>query len=140
MQFVSTVIILMLFAASGVSIVSDIQARSEDYWAVLLEMNDFPEGWTDLPVDYINNERLHLALLNSGVPSNHVYIVNGNLTLDVVQEAVEWLKNESDVDDTVLLYICTHGVWMSDVLLWNSWFPNEWKQLNVSKKILMISL
>jgi hypothetical protein len=138
MRFVSIVIILLLFAASGVSLVSDIQATSEDSWAVLLEMNDFPEGWTDLPVDYINNERLQLALLNSGVPSNHVYIVNGSLTLDVVQEAVDWLKNESDGDDTVLVYIFTHGMWMSDVLLWNSWFPSEWGQLNVSKKILMV--
>ena len=54
------------------------------------------------------------------------------------EKSVEWLKNESDVDDTVFLYIFTHGNWMRNVLRWNSWFPNEWKQLNVSKKILMI--
>ncbi|UCH31403.1 MAG: caspase family protein [Candidatus Bathyarchaeota archaeon] len=129
---------LLLLAALGISLVGAVEGASEDYWAVLLEMNDFPEGWTDLPVDYINNERLQLALLNSGVPSNHLYVVNGTLSLEVVQETVEWLRNESNGNDTVLLYICTHGVWLSDVLLWNTWFPSEWMQLNVSMKILMI--
>ncbi len=138
MKFVLTIIILTLLTSSGALIIRESQATAEEHWALLLEMNDFPEGWTDLPVDYINNERMHQALLNSGFSSSHIYRVDGNLTLDVVQEAIEWLKNESDVDDVALAYIFTHGIWMRSVLFWNSWFPDEWEQLDVSKKILMI--
>jgi hypothetical protein len=107
-------------------------------WAVLLEMNEFPEGWSDLPVEFINSERMQTALFGLGWQSDHVYIVQDNLTISIVQEAVEWLVNNTDSDDIALLYIFTHGMWMRNVLLWNDWFPVEWEKLNTSKKILMV--
>lgn len=107
-------------------------------WAVLLEMNEFPEGWSDLPVEFINSERMQTALLSLGWQSDHIYVVHDNLTILVVQETVEWLVNNTDSDDIVLLYIFTHGMWMRNVLLWNDWFPVEWEKLNTSKKILMV--
>jgi len=106
--------------------------------AVLLEMNEFPEGWSDLPVEFINSERMQTALLSLGWQSDHVYIVQDNLTIPVVQEAIEWLANNTDSDDIALLYIFTHGMWMRNVLLWNDWFPVEWEKLDTSKKILMV--
>ncbi len=138
MQFASIFLVLILVTAPGFWIVRECQASDAECWAVLLEMNDFPDGWSDLPVDYINTERMQIALLSSGVPSNHIHITNGYLTHEIVLEAIEWLGNNSDIDDTVLLYIFTHGVWMRNVLSWNSWFPSEWKHLSVSQKILMI--
>ena len=39
---------------------------SVDRWAVLLEMNEFPEGWSDLPVEFINSERMQTALFSLG--------------------------------------------------------------------------
>jgi len=107
-------------------------------WAVLLEMNEFPEGWSDLPVEFIDSQRMQTALLSSGWQSDHIYVVHDNLTISVVQEAVEWLVNNTDSDDIALLYIFTHGMWMRNVLLWNDWFPVEWEKLNTSKKILMV--
>ena len=112
--------------------------NAEDCWAVLLEMNEFPEGWTDLPVDFINTERMETALLSLGWENDHIYMVNGNVTIQVVQDAIGWLGNNTDNNDTVLFYIFTHGGWMRDVLAWNSWFPAEWEQLSTSKKVLMI--
>ena len=109
-----------------------------DGWAVLLEMNEFPEGWSDIPVDFIDSERMQTALFSLGWQSDHMYIIHGNLTISVVQEAVEWLVNNTDHDDIALLYIFTHGMWMYNVLLWNDWFPDEWQKLNTSKKILMV--
>ena len=107
-------------------------------WAVLLEMNEFPEGWSDLPVEFINSERMQTTLLSLGWQSDHIYVVHDNLTISVVQETVEWLVNNTDSDDIALLYIFTHGTWMRNVLLWNDWFPVEWEKLNTSKKILMV--
>jgi len=106
-------------------------------WAAILEMNEFPEGWSDLPVEFIDSERMQTALFSLSWHSDHMYIMHDNLTVSVVQEAVEWLADNSDHDDVALLYIFTHGMWMRNVLLWNDWFPVEWEKLNTSKKILM---
>jgi hypothetical protein len=38
-----------------------------DGWAVLLEMNDFPEEWSNIPVNFINSERMRAALLRKRV-------------------------------------------------------------------------
>ena len=109
-----------------------------DGWAVLLEMNEFPGGWSDLPVDFVNSERMQTTLLSLDWQSDHVHVIHDNLTISVVQEAVEWLVNNTDCDDIALLYIFTHGGWMSNILLWNDWFPIEWKKLNTPKKVLMV--
>jgi hypothetical protein len=113
-------------------------SESVDRWAVLLEMNEFPEGWSDLPVGFINSDRMQTALLNLGWQSDHMYILKDNLTIFVVQEAVEWLINNTDSDDIALLYIFTHGSWMRNVLQWNDWFPAEWEKLNTSKGVLLV--
>lgn len=107
-------------------------------WAVLLEMNEFPEGWSDIPVGFINSERMQTALFTLGWQSDHMYILKDNLTISVVREAVEWLINNTDSDDVALLYIFTHGNWMRNVLQWNDWFPVEWEKLNTSKKVLLV--
>lgn len=109
-----------------------------DGWAVLLEMNEFPSGWSDLPVDFVNSKRMETALLNLGWQADQLYVVNGNLTFTVVQDAVAWLVNNTDSNDIALLYIFTHGMWMREVLGWNDWFPTEWQKLNTSRKILMV--
>jgi hypothetical protein len=112
--------------------------ESVDGWAVLLEMNEFPEGWSDLPVGFINSERMQTALLTLGWQSDHMYIAKDNLTISVVQEAVQWLINNTDSNDVALLYIFTHGYWMRNILQWNDWFPVEWETLNASKKVLLV--
>jgi len=113
-------------------------SMSVDGWAVLLEMNEFPEGWSDLPVNFINSERMQTVLLNLGWQSDQMYVIHDNLTISVVQKAVEWLMNNTDSDDIALLYIFTHGMWMRNILLWNDWFPTEWEKLNTSKRILIV--
>ena len=112
--------------------------RTVNRWVVLLEMNNFPEGWTDLPVNFINSQRMQEALVNFGWNSDHMYVKHDNLTIPKVQEALEWLNNNTQSEDVALLYIFTHGMWMRNVLLWNDWFPGEWEKLGTSKKILMV--
>lgn len=125
------------FSVKG-NLVETTHSTSIDGWAVLLEMNEFPKGWSDLPVHFINSERMQTVLLSLGWQSDHMYVIHGNLTISVVQEAVEWLVNNTDYNDIALLYIFTHGMWMRSILLWNDWFPTEWEKLNTSKKILIV--
>lgn len=125
------------FSVKG-NLVETTYNTSVDGWAVLLEMNEFPEGWSDLPVEFINSERMQIALFSLGWQNDHVYTIQDNLTISVVQEAVEWLVNNTGYDDIALLYIFTHGSWMRNVLHWNDWFPIQWERLNTSKKILMV--
>jgi len=135
------IVVVMLFLVSIAFILTRFscgESFAEDRWAILLEMNDFPEGWSDLPVEFINSERLQTVLINLGWQSDHIFVVNDNLTISVVQEAVEWLINNTDTGDIALLYIFTHGKWMRDVLLWNDWFPDEWNQLNTQNRVLLI--
>ncbi len=149
-----SIVIVVLFltsitqAVTKISCVRDFSVKSNlverthnasvNGWAVLLEMNEFPEGWSSLPVEFINSERMQTALFSLGWQSDHVYIIHDNLNISAVQEAVEWLVNNADCDDIALLYIFTHGMWMRNVLLWNDWFPDEWQKLDTSKRILLV--
>ncbi len=111
-------------------------------WAVLMEMNDFPpigtEDDSDLPVGFINSQRMQTALLNLDWQNDHIYTVRGYLSKAVVQEAVQWLLDKTDSDDIALLYIFTHGSWMRTSIEWNYWFPTKWERLNTTRRILIV--
>jgi len=133
--------IYLLSTLITVQLKIDVKANSENVegWAAILEMNNFPEGWSSFPsINFRNSEMLSHALIELGWRSDHIYVQHDNLTIPVVEEAVEWLINNSNDNDIVLLYIFTHGMWMRNVLLWNDWFPDEWRKLNTQRKILMV--
>jgi len=135
------VLICLLLILVLVQLKTGIEANSGrvEGWAAILEMNNFPEGWSSYPsIDFVNLQMLSNALLDLGWHSDHIYVKRDNLTIPVVEEAVEWLIHNSDANDIVLLYIFTHGAWMRNVLLWNNWFPVKWEKLGTSKEILMI--
>jgi len=107
-------------------------------WAAILDMNNFPEGWSSMPMDFINSEMVSNSLVGLDWQSDHIYVKHDNLTMYCVKEAVEWLVNNTDSNDIALLYIFTHGSWMRREILWNDWFPSEWQKLDTSKRILMV--
>jgi len=113
--------------------------ESVEGWAAILEMNNFPEGWSSFPsMDFMNSKMLSDALLELGWQTDHIYVKRDNLTISVVEEAVKWLTNNSDTNDIALLYIFTHGMWMRNALLWNDWFPSAWQEVDTSRRILVI--
>jgi hypothetical protein len=108
-------------------------------WAAILEMNNFPEGWSSFPsMNFTNSKMLLHTLIELGWQTDHIYIKHDNLTTSNVKEAVEWLVNNTSVDDIALLYIFTHGNWMRREILWNDWFPSVWQKVDTSRRILMI--
>lgn len=108
-------------------------------WAVILEMNNFPEGWSSFPsMNFTNTKMIVEALLNLGWQNDHFYIKHDNITIEDVREAVEWLAYKARFGDIALLYIFTHGSWMRKVLYWNDWFSSYWQKVNTPRRILMI--
>jgi len=120
---ISKVLATDLLSDESSSLYELLDDRTVNGWAVLLEMNNFPEGWTNLPVNFINSRGMQEALVNLGWNSDHMYVKHDNLTIPTVQEALEWLNNNTSSEDVALLYIFTHGMWMRNVLRWNDWFP-----------------
>jgi len=118
-----------------------IDASSDEVegWAVILEMNNFPEGWSSVPsMNFTNSLMLLDTLKELGWQTDHVYIKHDNLTMSNVKEAVEWLLNRISVDNIALFYIFTHGSWMHREILWNDWFPSEWQKVDTARRLLMI--
>jgi len=108
-------------------------------WAVILEMNNFPEGWSSAPsMNFTNTKIIVDTLLELGWQNDHFYIKHDNITIEAVREAVEWLANKARFGDIALLYIFTHGSWMRKVLHWNDWFAGYWQKVSTPRRILMI--
>jgi hypothetical protein len=111
---------------------------SVEGWAVILEMNNFPGGWTSFPIDFKNSEMLTNALKQLGWQTDHMYVEQDNLTEQNVREAVDWLVNNTSPGDIALLYIFTHGSWMNMVVHWGDWFPAAWQKVSTTRRLLMV--
>lgn len=107
-------------------------------WAAVLEMNYFPEPFTDIPIGYINSERIVSLLIGMGWQRDHIYLFHGNITPSKLKDALNWLGNRSDAEDIALLYIFTHGSWMSRVLHWNDWFAQRWRGIPSERKLVIV--
>lgn len=106
-------------------------------WAVLLETNDFPEGYSDLPVDFVDVERMKTMLLHKGWQENHIFMKKDNITPGTVEEGLTFLKN-ADENDIILFYIASHGGYLRRELQWNAYFPALWEEFRPEKKVLIV--
>lgn len=107
-------------------------------WAVLLEMNDFPPGFTDLPVDFVDIDRVEHMLLRNGWNQSHIMIVQDTITQDTITESIHFLVSNADENDIIFYYIASHGDYIRHDLQWNTHFPTLWESLPSRKKILMV--
>jgi len=107
-------------------------------WATVLEMNDFPEPFGDIPIGYINSQRIVSLLTEMGWQRDHIYLFRGNVTRARLCDALDWLGNRTGEEDIAFLYIFTHGTWMSKVLHWNDWFPERWNGIPSERKLVIV--
>lgn len=107
-------------------------------WVVLMEMNEFPEGFSDLPVDYINSKRMKDMFIKLGVEENHILVKQDDMSLEAVKDSISWLGENSQKDDVVFFYIATHGSWLRKKLSWNTLIAPKWKELDRSNKVLIV--
>jgi hypothetical protein len=100
-------------------------------WAVLMEMNDFPGGYEDFPVDFVDIQRMQDMLLSHGWQKDHIMVKKDNITQKTVEEGIEYL-NHADKNDIALFYIASHSGYIAHDLNWNSVFPPLWDQVNTT--------
>jgi hypothetical protein len=107
-------------------------------WAVLMEMNDFPGGYEDFPVDFVDIQRMQDMLLSHGWQKDHIMVKKDNITQKTVEEGIEYL-NHADKNDIALFYIASHSGYIAHDLNWNSVFPPLWDQVNTTKVLVVDS-
>ncbi len=107
-------------------------------WVVLMEMNDFPKGYSDLPIDFINSKQMKEMFEKLGIQEDHILVKRDDMSIQSVKDSITWMKENSNENDTVFFYIASHGSWLRNKLLWNKLIAPEWNTLEERKKILMV--
>lgn len=107
-------------------------------WVVLMEMNDFPEGFSDLPIDFVNTKQMKDMFIKLGVEEDNILVKKDDMSINSVKESIAWLNENSKESDMVFFYIATHGSWLRNKLAWNTLVLPKWKALEGRKKILLV--
>lgn len=112
--------------------------ESSRTWVVLMEMNNFPEGFSDIPVDYINSKRMKDMFVKLGLEESQILVKQDNMSIEAVKNSIDWLNENSHENDLVFFYIATHGSWLREKLFWNELIAPKWKALDRKNKILIV--
>lgn len=115
------------------------QPNSREGFAVLLEMNDYPDPITDLSTDFSDSAKWNATLQSLGWQTHHIQLYHGFLDQYVGEAALKFLALNADANDVVLFYIFAHGGWIRDHMQWFSWFPTQWVGLQSQEKLLVVS-
>lgn len=134
-------LIISTFALSGCTEPAASQNASIDpnnTFIVLMEMNDFPDGYADLDVDFLNSEQLKTLFADLGVPEENMLIKQDEMSLKDLENSFAWLESTAPEDATVFFYIAAHGAYIRSKLAWHLVGPRAWNNLPQEQKILII--
>jgi hypothetical protein len=107
-------------------------------WAVLAEKDDYrDEGMSDLLVDYIDISRMRTMLQEAGWDAEKIHEVV-EFDRAKLETELDWLEENADGNDLVLLYVAAHGSYLRDVLLWSDFLPEEWSQIASQRRLLIV--
>ncbi len=109
-----------------------------DGWAVLAEKDDYTGLYMDdLPVDYIGITRMRQTLEDAGWNPDHIRDLR-EFSRKTLQAELDWLKENADENDIVILYVTAHGDYLSDVVLWHEFFADEWERIVSQRRLLVV--
>jgi hypothetical protein len=109
-----------------------------DGWAVLAEKDDYVGvSLPNMLVGYIGITQMRQALENSGWDPDHIHDLS-EFDRETLQGQLDWLEENADENDIVLLYVAAHGHYLSDVVLWGEFFAGEWEQIPSKRRLLVI--
>jgi hypothetical protein len=133
-------LLAMVVAVSFVPSVSAIGTSQDtgDGWATIMEINYYPEGWTDIPTNYNDTQRWVDTLTTLGWQESHMLIVNEVFDLAQVVEGIQFLIDNTDENDIALLYIAAHGIWLNNTIAQNDTFVDTWEEIPSQNKFLII--
>jgi len=107
-------------------------------WAVLAERDKYgPQFKPDLLVDYIDITRMRQVLDNSGWNPDHIHELR-EFNRGTLQVELDWLEENADENDVVLIYITAHGYYLRNGLGWRNFFAGEWEQIPSHRRLLIV--
>ncbi|MGD8466328.1 MAG: caspase family protein [Anaerolineae bacterium] len=107
-------------------------------WAVLAEKDNYDDvGMTNLPVEHIGLVQMREVLDGAGWDPAGIRELP-EFDGDHLQQSLDWLAEQADQDDVVILYVAAHGKYLSDVLGWATAFPPEWQQVASHRRLLVV--
>lgn len=107
-------------------------------WAVLAERDKYePQFKPDLLVDYIDITRMRQVLDNSGWNPDHVHELR-EFNRGTLKVELDWLEENADENDVVLMYITAHGYYLRNGLGWGNFFAGEWEQIPSQRRLLIV--
>jgi hypothetical protein len=107
-------------------------------WAVLAAKDDYSDvGMTDLLVDYIDIARMRDALENLGWNPDQIHDLK-DFDRQSLQSELDWLEENADENDLVLLYVTSHGEYLRRVVGWEDFVPKEWEQILSQRRVLIV--
>ncbi len=129
----------ILVTASGCQKTETVEDPVEG-WAVLAEKDDYKDvEMTDMLTDYIDTIRMRQALEASGWNPDQIHEAR-EFDRESIQVELDWLEENADENDIVIIYVAAHGNYLSNVLNWNSFFPEEWSQILSKRQVLIIDV
>lgn len=115
-----------------------IRVGPDKTWVVIMELEEYPDGYTDLITDFESARRMESMFLKMGVESDHMRIVLDQMDRSDVLDSLEWLDGNADKDDVVFFYVAAHGQWLAREVMWEAFISEEWLDLDIRNKVLMI--
>lgn len=107
-------------------------------WAVLAEKDKYDARYKpDMPIDYIDITRMGQALESLGWTSDHIHNLY-EFNKETLQAELDWLEENADKNDVVLMYITAHGYYLRDGLGWRNFFVDQWEQIPSQRRVLVV--
>jgi hypothetical protein len=111
----------------------------QEGWAAILEMNDFPDAYSDVPTNYSDTKKWISTLKALGWREDHMYILNGAQNRSNCEDGVDFLIKSADENDIVVFYILSHGGWLQYHVEMLDWFPSFWDRIPTQNKLAVVS-
>ena len=110
-----------------------------DGYAVILEVDEYPEGFSDLHVEYINRDRIVDALVSLGWSEDDMYTaLDDDVTADALANAMDWLLERATEEDLVFVYVAAHYSYLKQVAEFDRVFPPLWGLIPTDRKVLVV--
>jgi len=115
-------------------------AATVDGYAVLMEVDDHPDGCSDIPIDNVQIQWLTETLTDLGrAEENTLVKTDSEVAAGAVADSIAWLAERADEDDLVLFLIAAHGTFVRVELGRNETFLALWSTLRTPRKLLLIA-
>lgn len=136
--FIMTILIVTSCGVNSTSSDGETMVIGSNTWLLINEMNHFPEGYGDLPVDFINTDQMKEAFMSLGVDEDKIIIKKDNMTKESVIEGIDYISKNAKEDDIIILYVGTHGSWIRINMDWDNTVAQKWIELKNKNKLLIV--